>query len=106
MWIKISYYRDMSTAQQIGSIHGHEVIHLIHEARPSLTDAELTEQIEQRFGVNARFHTCSVQGMTLPQLLSLLVFKNKVAHRDGRWFANIENVCGHGDDHHHHEHGH
>ena len=85
------------------SIHGHQVIHLIHDhastAQP-LTRQTLTEEVARRFGADARFHTCSAHGMTLDQLLHFLVVRQKVVERDGRLIVNIGEVCSH-DDHQH-----
>lgn len=77
------------------SIHGHEIIHLIHEAAVPFTRESLSTEVRRRFGAGARFHTCSAGGMTLDQLLQFLIQRNKVVLREGRLQTVMENVCDH-----------
>lgn len=94
-----------STDTDAVSVHGHDVIHLIHHAEPALTRASLAREVAARFGEQARFHTCSARGMTLGQLLQFLEAREKVVERDGRLYVLLGNVCSHGDeDGHYHDH--
>ena len=59
------------------SIHGHEVIHLIQESEQGWQREELLASIEARFGAEAKFHTCSAEGMDARQLLAFLEARGK-----------------------------
>ncbi len=78
------------------SIHGHEIIHLIHGAQPPLTRSGLDAEVRARFGPGARFHTCSAQAMTLDQLLLFLIARGKVVEIDGQLRAEMAEVCENG----------
>jgi len=75
------------------SVHGHEIIHLIHDSNPPLTRAGLEKTVHARFGPEARFHTCSAGGMTLDQLLTFLLARRKIVEINGSLRAAMENVC-------------
>ncbi|OOI52410.1 hypothetical protein BMT89_15840 [Escherichia coli] len=45
------------------SIHGHEVLNMMIESGEQYTHASLEAAIKARFGEQARFHTCSAEGM-------------------------------------------
>lgn len=78
------------------SIHGHEVIFLVHDAPKPLTRAELEKAVQDQFGADARFHTCSMSDLTLEQLLQFLLSKGKLVERQGRLQVNLAEVCDHG----------
>lgn len=46
------------------SIHGHEVLNMMIESGVQYTHTSLEAAIKARFGEQARFHTCSAEGMT------------------------------------------
>lgn len=77
------------------TVHGHEIIHLIRDASPALTWEQLRTEAERRFGAEARFHTCSAEGMTLGELLEFLLIRGKVIQQEGRLHAVMSNVCSH-----------
>lgn len=54
------------------SIHGYEILDLIHTTVPAPTAGELADAVEARYGTAARFLTCSSQQMTLKELLQFL----------------------------------
>ncbi len=78
------------------SIHGHEVLHLIHSASAPLTRLALESEIFRRFGPDPRFHTCSLSGLTLDELLEFLTSHGKVVERDGRLSIDLSQICAHG----------
>jgi probable metal-binding protein len=82
--------------QQTGnqpSIHGHEIIHLIHDAPTPFTPESLRAEVQRRFGDAARFHTCSAGGMTFDQLLGFLMSRGKVVERQGSLLVQMEEIC-------------
>ena len=54
------------------SIHGHEVLNMMIESGEQYTHASLEAAIKARFGEQARFHTCSAEGMTAGELVAFL----------------------------------
>jgi probable metal-binding protein len=79
--------------QTLPSIHGHEVIRIIHEAPRPLRPQELTRLVQERFGPDARFHTCAASGLSLQQLLEFLMARGKVVQRDGGLATDMSRVC-------------
>ena len=79
------------------SIHGHEVIAMIHSAATPFNRQTLAVEVARRFGSEARFHTCSPGRMTLDQLLDLLVAKGKLCEAGGVLRMDMSKVCGHGE---------
>ena len=59
------------------SIHGHDVIALMRESDRTYTRTSLREAIDARFGPDARFHTCSADGMTADQIIDFFAAKGK-----------------------------
>lgn len=84
----------MTTAQ---NIHGHEILRLVHAARPALTRAALHEEARRRFGADARFCTCSMQGMTLAELVEFLTARGKLVEADGTLRAEVGQMCADGE---------
>ena len=78
------------------SIHGHEIMHLIHDTKPRHTRATLAAAVAERFGVDATFHTCSATSLTLDGLLSFLIERGKVVEQEGQLMMNIAKMCNHG----------
>ncbi|MFT3868969.1 MAG: YecH family protein [Nibricoccus sp.] len=82
------------------SIHGHEVIQMMVEAGHPFTFASLREAIVARFGAEARFHTCSADGLTPEGLIEFLGARGKLAPVEGGFVFGAGTPCGH-DDHSH-----
>lgn len=78
------------------SIHGHEVMRLIHEAKPALSRFALKAVVEKRFGRGATFHVCEGGGMTLDELLLFLKQRGKVLEVNGVLRVDIGQVCDNG----------
>lgn len=62
----------------MASIHGHEVLHMILSSKVAFTQRSLIEAIHQRFGEEARFHTCSAENMTAAELVVFLEKKENL----------------------------
>jgi probable metal-binding protein len=77
-------------------VHGHEVLHFMLEkegqgfSRESLRDA-----IVERFGADARFHTCSADGMTAEQLIDFLSTKGKFVESGNGFNTQAGKICSH-----------
>jgi probable metal-binding protein len=77
------------------SVHGHEIIKLVHEADPPLTSAELPQRIAERFGDDVEFHACAGGGMSLDEILVFLSERGKVVEVDGKLTTDIGLMCDH-----------
>lgn len=77
------------------SIHGHEVMHFMMEHGGSFTKQSLREAIVARFGADARFHTCSADGMNAEQLIDFLEARGKFIAEGTGLTANADKICKH-----------
>lgn len=85
------------------SIHGHEVMQMMVDSGASYTTSSLRDAIHQRFGVEARFHTCSAENMTADELMEFLAARGKFVPTDGGFATSADKMCSHGDHEHHHD---
>lgn len=76
-------------------IHGHEVMQMMLELDCAFTRASLRQAIEGRFGVGARFYTCSAAGMTADQLIDFLEQRGKFVDRDSGFNTAPDRICKH-----------
>lgn len=65
------------------------------ESPESFTRASLKTAIDNRFGPDARFFTCSAENMTADELILFLAQKGKFVER-GEGFSTLpEKICSH-----------
>jgi len=76
-------------------IHGHAVMQMMVESREPFTRASLKSAIDDRFGPDARFFTCSAGNMTAEALIDFLAQKGKFIEREGGFSTAPEKICGH-----------
>ena len=76
------------------SIHGHDVLALL-ETPTKHTRATLLAAVKERFGEDARFHTCSAEGMTATELLEFLDARGKLQACDGHLERTPGSACDH-----------
>lgn len=75
-------------------IHGHEVMEMMLESGKSYTKESLKIEIENKFGEDARFYTCSAQGLTSEALIEFLEDRGKF-FADPEGFNTSQDVmCG------------
>lgn len=79
----------------MSSIHGHEVLNMMIDSGESFSTASLITAIEQRFGANARFHTCSQQDLTAAQLVDFLASRGKFIPSDNGFNTHSSKICQH-----------
>ena len=77
------------------SIHGHEVMQFMLESGQGFTKESLREAIIGRFGVDARFYTCSAEGMSAEQLIEFLEAKGKFVSTDSGFNTRADKICSH-----------
>lgn len=83
----------MSTTQE--SIHGHEVIEMIVDSGVPWKRDELLATIDSRWGADARFHTCSAEGMDSAALIQFLSMRGKFIESDDGVVMDRTKVCDH-----------
>jgi probable metal-binding protein len=76
-------------------VHGHEVMQMMIESNCSFSRESLREAIQQRFGPQARFHTCSAQDLTADQLIDFLAGRGKFVERDAGFSTTADRICRH-----------
>ena len=77
------------------SIHGHEVLRMIMDSGVSYTKESLEKAIMDKFGAEARFHTCSAERMTAKDLVEFLESRGKFKPSDGGFTADPDKICDH-----------
>lgn len=81
---------------QTESIHGHDVMHMIADAGRAYSKAGLIAEIGTKFGENARFHTCSAEGMTAAELVDFLIDRGKFQSSDEQSLTlDTSAICQH-----------
>ena len=74
-------------------IHAHEVMHMMLEQGGVFSRESLARAIIERFGADARFHSCSASGMDVHMVIDFLESRGKfVAHDDGFNTAKTKSV--------------
>ena len=86
----------MSLDQANSSTHGHEIMRLIasRESR-GYTRAQLSADVVEQFGENARFHACAGDSMTLDELLVFLADRGKVVETTEGLRTDLGLMCSH-----------
>ncbi len=77
------------------SIHGHEIMRMIHEADPPLSREALQQAVTEQFGADAQFHACAGGGMSLDGILQFLASRGKVVETEGQLRTDIGQMCNH-----------
>lgn len=76
-------------------IHGHEVLEMMVSSETAYSKESLVSAIEEKFGPEARFHTCSEEGMTAMQLVEFLESKGKFVGSEKSFSTRKEKICNH-----------
>jgi len=79
----------------MNSIHGHEVMQMMAESGRSYSRPELVQAIHDRFGADARFHTCSSEQLTPDQLIDFLESRGKFTSSPAGLGMNAADLCQH-----------
>lgn len=79
----------------MSSIHGHEVLQMMIDSQESYTKQSLTQAITDKFGSDARFHTCSANDLTAAELVDFLEHKRKFIPVDSGFITNENKICKH-----------
>ncbi|WP_392551831.1 YecH family protein [Orbus wheelerorum] len=78
----------------MSSIHGHEVLNMMEGN--NYNEDSLLKQINEKFGLNAKFHTCSKQDMCAIELIELLKRKGKFKPTQlAKFTVDSSKICDH-----------
>lgn len=72
-------------------IHAHEILRMMEGNR--YTTASLREAIIEKFGAEARFNTCSAEGMDADAIIEFLAAKGKFKPSEDGFTMDITKVC-------------
>ncbi|MGL4794740.1 MAG: YecH family metal-binding protein [Aeromonas jandaei] len=78
------------------SVHGHEVMEMMLEQDGQFTRASLKQAMAQRFGADARFHTCSASEMDAETLIDFLAARGKFIEAGEGFQTRADKICNHG----------
>jgi probable metal-binding protein len=81
--------------ESVESVHGHEVMNMMIASGKTWTRERLIEAIRQKFGENARFHTCSCDDMTAAELIDFLEERGKFVDRGDGFTIDDKHICNH-----------
>ncbi len=75
------------------SIHGHQVMEMMAAAAKSYSKSELKAEIANKFGKDARFHTCMGSNLTADDLIEFLASKGKFVESEEGVSMPQEHLC-------------
>jgi probable metal-binding protein len=75
------------------SIHGHAVLRMMLSADRPFSRRDLLAAIADRFGTDARFHTCSAERMTATELVGFLEARGKLLIVENGWLVDRSRIC-------------
>jgi probable metal-binding protein len=76
--------------------HVHQVMEMINLENRALALTEIKTLIEEKFGLQASFESCSMSGMGPAAVIEFLLDREKIAECEpGKYQLNIYNSCGH-----------
>jgi probable metal-binding protein len=77
------------------SIHGHTVMQFMLQSEQGFNKASLKLAIENEFGAQAKFHTCSKKDMNSEGIISFLESKGKFVGSSNDFNTHAEKICNH-----------
>ncbi|MEK6249274.1 MAG: YecH family protein [Planctomycetales bacterium] len=75
--------------------HAHEVMHMMLELDRDFSRESLSQAIIERFGVDARFHSCSQAGMDVHAVVDFLESRGKFVARTDGFNTAQDKICNH-----------
>jgi len=76
-------------------IHAHEVMRLMLELDTDFSHESLSQAITERFGADARFHSCSIAGMGINAVIDFLESRGKFVARADGFNTAQDRICNH-----------
>ena len=81
--------------KMVKNVHGHEVLRMIIDSDQLFTRQSLQSAIIEQFGEEARFLTCSAEGMTASELIAFPDARGKFPSRGDGFTTAPEKICSH-----------
>lgn len=86
----------METKERQETVHGHEVMEMMVESGQRYSEASLVDEMAERFGEEASYHTCCAEGLGASELIEFLWTKGKLTGtRDSFVFDPMDQCHGH-----------
>ncbi len=85
------YLAAMTTEQT----HGHAILDLVAAHPEGIFLADLDRMAAEQFGKDAKYCTCSAEGMDFPALIAFLVGRDKIRIGNGLVFSGGSPACEH-----------
>ena len=79
----------------MNQIHGHDVLNMMLASGKTYTKATLVADILNKFGRNAKFHTCSAEDMTADELVEFLESRGKFKPQADGFQTSKDVICQH-----------
>lgn len=76
-------------------VHAHEVMHMMLEQGGVFSRESLAQAITERFGDDAKFHSCSADGMDVHSVIDFLESRGKFVARDDGFNTAQDKICNH-----------
>ena len=76
-------------------IHGHEVMQFMIASQQAYSRESLEAALIDKFGAEARFHTCSADGLDAAGIISFLEERGKFHPVDGGFTTDPSKICNH-----------
>ena len=73
--------------------HAHAVMEMMINSGKTYSRKSLVEEIREKFGENALFHTCSVNGLDPHQLIDFLAAKGKLVGTEEAFSFDAGRMC-------------
>jgi probable metal-binding protein len=79
----------------MSSVHGHQVLEMMIASGESFTTESLISYINQTFGSETRYHTCSASEMDARQLVDFLASRGKFIPAEDGFTTHSDKICQH-----------
>ena len=76
-------------------IHAHEVMQMMLARNEGFSRESLAQAIIERFGVDARFYSCSADDMDVHSVINFLESRGKFVARDDGFNTAQDKICNH-----------
>ncbi|VAX36818.1 hypothetical protein MNBD_UNCLBAC01-1322 [hydrothermal vent metagenome] len=76
-------------------IHGHDVMQMMIDSGEDYTRVTLKKAIDEKFGSEARFYTCSAESMTAEMLIDFLEQRGKFIDSGKGFVTDPDKICKH-----------
>lgn len=87
--------RNADAMNHANEVHGHEVMQMMMESGQTYTRESLRAAIVAKFGEDARFFTCSAEGLTADGIIDFLAERGKFTEAGPGFTTRPDAICQH-----------